>query len=84
MIQLDERSSKPLYEQIIEQFKLLVARGSLMPEDANPLGEKAGIPAWHYTVYGSKGLSGTGKTGRDRNNPGKGYLYSPEGGASGR
>ena len=33
MIQLDERSSKPLYEQIIEQFKLLVARGSLMPED---------------------------------------------------
>ena len=34
MIQLDERSSKPLYEQIIEQFKLLVARGSLMPEDA--------------------------------------------------
>ena len=36
MIQLDERSSKPLYEQIIEQFKLLVARGSLMPEDAIP------------------------------------------------
>ena len=35
-IQLDERSSKPLYEQIIEQFKLLVARGSLMPEDAIP------------------------------------------------
>ena len=34
MIQLDERSSKPLYEQIIEQFKLLVARGSLMPQDA--------------------------------------------------
>lgn len=36
MIQLDERSSKPLYEQIIEQFKLLVARGSLMTEDAIP------------------------------------------------
>lgn len=36
MIQLDGRSSKPLYEQIIEQFKLLVARGSLMPEDAIP------------------------------------------------
>lgn len=36
MIQLDERSSKPLYEQIIEQFKFLVARGSLMPEDAIP------------------------------------------------
>lgn len=36
MIQLDERSSKPLYEQIIEQFKLLVVRGSLMPEDAIP------------------------------------------------
>ena len=36
MIQLDERSSKPLYEQIIEQFKLLVARGSPMPEDAIP------------------------------------------------
>ena len=36
MIQLDERSSKPLYEQIIEQFKLRVARGSLMPEDAIP------------------------------------------------
>ena len=36
MIQLDERSSKPLYEQIIEQFKLQVARGSLMPEDSIP------------------------------------------------
>ncbi|MBU5429457.1 GntR family transcriptional regulator [Kineothrix sp. MSJ-39] len=36
MIQLDERSSKPLYEQIIEQFKLLVMRESLNPGDAIP------------------------------------------------
>ena len=36
MIQLDERSSNPVYEQIIEPFKLLVALGSLMPEDAIP------------------------------------------------
>ena len=36
MIQLDERSSKPLYEQIIEQFKLLVMRESLRPGDAIP------------------------------------------------
>lgn len=36
MIQLDERSSKPLYEQIIEQFKLLVMRESLKPGDAIP------------------------------------------------
>ena len=36
MIQLDERSSNPVYEQIIELFKLLVALGSLMPEDAIP------------------------------------------------
>ena len=36
MIELDYRSKKPLYEQIIEQIKLLVIKGHLSPGDAIP------------------------------------------------
>ncbi|MCH5257138.1 MAG: GntR family transcriptional regulator [Lachnospiraceae bacterium] len=36
MIELDYRSKKPLYEQIIEQIKLLVIKGYLSPGDAIP------------------------------------------------
>lgn len=36
MIQLDNRSSKPLYEQIIEQVKYNVIKGYLQPGDAIP------------------------------------------------
>lgn len=36
MIQLDNRSSKPLYEQIIEQVKYHVIKGYLQPGDAIP------------------------------------------------
>lgn len=36
MIELDYRSKKPLYEQIIEQIKLLVIKGHLNPGDSIP------------------------------------------------
>ena len=36
MFELDYRSKKPLYEQIIEQVKLLVIKGHLSPGDAIP------------------------------------------------
>ncbi|MDE7178124.1 MAG: GntR family transcriptional regulator [Lachnospiraceae bacterium] len=36
MFELDYRSKKPLYEQIIEQIKLLVIKGHLNPGDAIP------------------------------------------------
>ena len=36
MFELDYRSKKPLYEQIIEQIKLLVIKGHLSPGDAIP------------------------------------------------
>lgn len=36
MIELDYRSKKPLYEQIIEQVKLLVIKGHLNPGDSIP------------------------------------------------
>lgn len=36
MIRLDNRSSKPLYEQIIEQIKYNVIKGYLQPGDAIP------------------------------------------------
>lgn len=36
MIELDYRSKKPLYEQIIEQIKLLVIKGHLSPGDSIP------------------------------------------------
>lgn len=36
MIHLDNRSSKPLYEQIIEQIKYNVIKGYLQPGDAIP------------------------------------------------
>ncbi len=36
MIKLDNKSSKPLYEQIIEQIKYHVIKGYLMPGDAIP------------------------------------------------
>ena len=36
MFELDYRSKKPLYEQIIEQIKLLVIKGHLNPGDSIP------------------------------------------------
>lgn len=36
MIELDYRSKKPIYEQIIEQIKLLVIKGHLSPGDSIP------------------------------------------------
>lgn len=36
MIGLDYRSKKPIYEQIIEQIKLLVIKGNLNPGDPIP------------------------------------------------
>jgi GntR family transcriptional regulator len=36
MIQIDYRSEKPIYEQIIEQIKLYVLKGQLSPGDAIP------------------------------------------------
>lgn len=36
MIQIDYRSEKPIYEQIIEQVKLYVIKGQLSPGDAIP------------------------------------------------
>ncbi len=36
MIELDYRSKKPIYEQIIEQIKLLVIKGYLSPGDSIP------------------------------------------------
>lgn len=36
MFELDYRSKKPLYEQIIEQIKLLVIKGHLTPGDSIP------------------------------------------------
>ena len=36
MIELDYRSKKPIYEQIIEQVKLLVIKGNLHPGDPIP------------------------------------------------
>ena len=36
MIELDYRSKKPIYEQIIEQIKLLVIKGNLNPGDSIP------------------------------------------------
>ena len=36
MIELDYRSKKPMYEQIVEQIKLLVVKGVLAPGDAIP------------------------------------------------
>ena len=36
MIELDYRSKKPIYEQIIEQIKLLVIKGNLNPGDPIP------------------------------------------------
>ena len=36
MIELDYRSKKPIYEQIVEQIKLLVVKGVLAPGDAIP------------------------------------------------
>lgn len=36
MIELDYRSKKPIYEQIIEQIKLLVIKGHLRPGDSIP------------------------------------------------
>lgn len=36
MIHLDYRSKKPLYEQIIEQIKLMVIKGHLSPGDSIP------------------------------------------------
>ncbi|MDE6748950.1 MAG: GntR family transcriptional regulator, partial [Lachnospiraceae bacterium] len=36
LIELDYRSKKPLYEQIIEQIKLLVIKGHLSPGDSIP------------------------------------------------
>lgn len=36
LIELDYRSKKPIYEQIIEQIKLLVIKGYLSPGDSIP------------------------------------------------
>lgn len=36
LIKLDYRSKKPLYEQIIEQIKLMVIKGHLSPGDSIP------------------------------------------------
>ena len=36
LIKLDYRSKKPLYEQIIEQIKLMVIKGYLSPGDSIP------------------------------------------------
>lgn len=36
MFQIDYRSKKPIYEQIIEQMKLYVVKGQLSPGDAIP------------------------------------------------
>ena len=36
MIELDYRSKKPIYEQIIEQIKLLVIKGHLKPGESIP------------------------------------------------
>lgn len=36
MFQIDYRSKKPIYEQIIEQMKLYVVKGQLLPGDAIP------------------------------------------------
>ncbi|MBR1930710.1 MAG: GntR family transcriptional regulator [Lachnospiraceae bacterium] len=36
MIELDYHSKKPIYEQIMEQLKLLVIKGQLAPGDAIP------------------------------------------------
>lgn len=36
MVQIDYRSEKPIYEQIIEQIKLYVIKGQLSPGDGIP------------------------------------------------
>lgn len=36
MVQIDYRSKKPIYEQIMEQIKLYVIKGQLSPGDAIP------------------------------------------------
>ena len=43
MIQLDFRSSQPIYEQIISQYKYMTLQGYLKPGDAIPSVRKLAI-----------------------------------------
>ena len=42
MILIDYRDTRPIYEQVVERFKMLILRGVLSPDDKIPCAESGG------------------------------------------
>lgn len=75
MIHLDLRSSQPLYEQIISQYKYLYLQGFLKKGDAIPSVRKLALELDVTPGNGGESLPGNGTVRHDRNHPWKGYFY---------
>lgn len=75
MIQINQSSSEPIYEQIIKQYKYLVLQGYLKSGDAILSVRKLALPIIGDTRYGSQGISGTGAYRDHSDDPWKGNFY---------
>lgn len=71
MLFLDYQDRRPIYEQIVEKFRMLILSGAVEPSSKMPSVRQLARGIIHQSQYHPAGIYGTGAAGADLSGEGK-------------